>query len=583
MDIIKRILGYLARYKGKAIAAVSLLILFILLNMVSPLISKHLIDDVIRGGNRNLLPILLSAILIVAAIKGIALYFRGYFLESVSQSCLYDLRNEMFTHLQGQSFTYFDNNRIGELMSRMTGDLEGVRAFIAGGIPILLENFIYFVGTSIVLFSMNVKLALVSLAVSPFVAWLALRFDSRIRPAFSEIREQQAALNTAAQENITGVRVVKAFAREEFEIEKFEKENRLNLEKNVNSSRIWAKFFPVMDFISGLCSVSVLWYGGRMVAQGVISLGTLVAFNNYLWMLIMPMRMLGWVINVMEQAVTSGQRVFDVLDTGSIVVDKEDPYDPEEMQGHVTFEGVSLHYKDQQALFDINIDAPSGKTVAIMGTTGSGKTSIINALNRFYDVSRGRVLVDGVDVRDWKLETLRENIGIIMQEVFLFSATIEENIMYGNPDATKEEIIRAAKIADAHDFIMEMPQGYDTIVGERGMGLSGGQKQRIAIARAIIKNPKILIMDDCTSAVDMETEFKIQQALNEVMQGRTTFIVAHRISSVKDADEIILLDNGRIVERGTHHELLNQRGEYYKIYSQQYKDFEGFIEDRQVM
>ncbi len=468
-------------------------------------------------------------------------------------------------------------------MSRMTGDLEGIRAFIAGGIPILLENFIYFVGTSIVLFSMNVKLALVSLAVSPFVAWLALRFDSRIRPAFSEIREQQAALNTAAQENITGVRVVKAFAREEFEIEKFEKENRLNLEKNVNSSRIWAKFFPVMDFISGLCSVSVLWYGGRMVAQGVISLGTLVAFNNYLWMLIMPMRMLGWVINVMEQAVTSGQRVFDVLDTGSIVVDKEDPYDPEEMQGHVTFEGVSLHYKDQQALFDINIDAPSGKTVAIMGTTGSGKTSIINALNRFYDVSRGRVLVDGVDVRDWKLETLRENIGIIMQEVFLFSATIEENIMYGNPDATKEEIIRAAKIADAHDFIMEMPQGYDTIVGERGMGLSGGQKQRIAIARAIIKNPKILIMDDCTSAVDMETEFKIQQALNEVMQGRTTFIVAHRISSVKDADEIILLDNGRIVERGTHHELLNQRGEYYKIYSQQYKDFEGFIEDRQVM
>ncbi|NLN41513.1 MAG: ABC transporter ATP-binding protein, partial [Clostridiales bacterium] len=523
------------------------------------------------------------ATIVIAAIKGLALYFRGYFFEKVSQSCMYDLRNEMFTHLQGQSFTYFDNNRIGELMSRMTGDLEGIRAFIAGGITIFIENFIYFVGTTIILFSMNIKLALVSLAVLPLVAWLAMRFDTRIRPAFSAIREQQAALNTTTQENIAGVRVVKAFAREDFEIHKFEKENRLNLEKNVNSARIWAKYFPLMDFISGLCAVSVLWFGGRMVAFGEISLGTLVAFNNYLWMLINPMRMLGWVINVMEQAVSSGERVFNVLDTGSIIVDKEDPYDPEEVQGHVKFEDVSLHYGDQQALNHINIDAPAGKTVAIMGATGAGKTSIINALNRFYDVSRGRVLVDGVDVRDWKLDTLRENIGIVMQDVFLFSATIEENILYGNPNATREDVIKAAKIAAAHDLIMEMPQGYDTIVGERGMGLSGGQKQRIAIARAIIKNPKILIMDDCTSAVDMETEYAIQQALKSVMEGRTTFIIAHRISSVKDADEIIVLDNGEIVERGTHDQLVKLGGKYFEIYSQQYKDFEEFKEDRQVM
>lgn len=320
-----------------------------------------------------------------------------------------------------------------------------------------------------------------------------------------------------------------------------------------------------------------------MVARGEISLGTLVAFNSYLWMLINPMRMLGWVINVMEQAVSSGERVFNVLDTGSIVVDKENPYRPEEVQGHVKFENVSLHYGDHKALENINIDAPAGKTIAIMGATGAGKTSIINALNRFYDVSRGRVLVDGVDVRDWNLNTLRENIGIVMQDVFLFSATIEENIMYGNPNATREDVIKAAKIAAAHDFIMEMPQGYDTIVGERGMGLSGGQKQRIAIARAIIKNPKILIMDDCTSAVDMETEYAIQQALKRVMEGRTTFIIAHRISSVKDADEIIVLDNGQIVERGTHDQLVKLGGKYFEIYSQQYKDFEEFKEDRQVM
>ncbi|HZJ82467.1 MAG TPA: ABC transporter ATP-binding protein, partial [Clostridia bacterium] len=542
-----------------------------------------MIDDVIRGGNRDLLPILLTAILLVALVKGVSIYFRGYFFEKVSQSSLYDLRNELFTHLQEQSFTYFDNNRIGELMSRMTGDLEGIRAFIAGGIPILLENAIYFIGTSIVLLSMNWKLALASLAVSPFVAWLALRFDSRIRPAFSQIREQQAALNTATQENITGVRVVKAFAREDYEIEKFEKENKLNLEKNVNSSLIWAKYFPIMDFASGMSAIIVLWYGGRMVAGGIITLGTLVAFNNYLWMLINPMRMLGWVINVMEQAVSSGQRVFDVLDTGSIIEDKEDPYDPEDMQGHVVFENVSFRYQDEQALYDIDLDVPAGWTVAIMGTTGAGKTSIINVLNRFYDVSKGRVLVDGVDVKDWKLNALRKNIGLVMQEVFLFSATIEENIMYGDPDVTKEEVIRAAEIADAHEFIMEMPQGYDTIVGERGTGLSGGQKQRIAIARAVIKKPKILIMDDSTSAVDMETEFEIQEALEEIMEGRTTFIVAHRISSVKDADEIILMDKGRIIERGTHNELLRQQGEYYEIYRQQYKDFEGFTEDRQVI
>lgn len=583
MFIIKRILGYVGRYKGKAIAAITLLILFIFLNMISPQISRSIIDDVIRGGKRELLPILIIATIVIAAIKGIALYFRGYFFEEVSQSCMYDLRNEMFTHLQSQSFTYFDNNRIGELMSRMTGDLEGIRAFIAGGITIFIENFIYFVGTTIILLYMNVKLALVSLAVLPFVAWLAMRFDTRIRPAFSAIREQQAALNTTTQENIAGVRVVKAFAREDFEIQKFEKENRLNLEKNVNSARIWAKYFPLMDFISGLCAVSVLWFGGRMVARGEISLGTLVAFNNYLWMLISPMRMLGWVINVMEQAVSSGERVFNVLDTGSIVVDKENPYDPKEVQGHVKFEQVSLHYGDHQALNNINIDAPAGKTIAIMGATGAGKTSIINALNRFYDVSEGRVLVDGVDVRDWKLNTLRGNIGIVMQDVFLFSATIEENILYGNPNATREDVIKAAKIAAAHDFIMEMPQGYDTIVGERGMGLSGGQKQRIAIARAIIKNPKILIMDNCTSAVDMETEYAIQQALKSVMEGRTTFIIAHRISSVKDADEIIVLDNGEIVERGTHDQLVKLGGKYFEIYSQQYKDFEEFKEDRQVM
>jgi len=547
------------------------------------MITRLLIDDVIHGGKRSILPQLLMAILAISLFKGILIYFRAYFFEKVSQNCLFDLRNQLYKHLQYQSFTYFDNTRVGELMSRMTGDLEGMRMFIVAGIPLLLENAIYFIGTIIILLSMNVRLTLVSLAMSPFIAWAAYRFDKKIRPVFSEIREQQAVLNTTAQENIAGVRVVKAFARENYEIEKFMKENQKNRDKNILASFVSSKYSPVMDFLSGLSSVIVLWYGGWLVARGEVSLGTLVAFNNYLWMLINPMRMLSWMVNIMEHAVSSGDRVFNILDTGSNIKNKENPYKPENVQGSVRFNDVCFYYKDQKVLFHINLDVPAGKTIAIMGATGSGKTSIINLISRFYDVSSGAVLVDGVDVRDWDINTLRSQIGIIMQDTFLFSATIEENIQYGKPDATREEVIRAAKIARAHDFIMEMPDGYDTIIGERGMGLSGGQKQRIAIARAVIKDPKILIMDDCTSAVDMETESEIQQELKAIMKGRTTFIIAHRISSVKDADEIIVLDKGRIAERGNHQQLLRQKGRYYEIFIQQYKDFQDIEMKRQVM
>jgi ATP-binding cassette subfamily B multidrug efflux pump len=575
LDILKRIFQYSRKHTGKVIIAIILLTLFITINLLTPHISRLIVDDVIKSGKRELLPVLLIVLLAASATKSITMYLRGLMFESFSQDCLYDLRNDMYTHLQHLPFSFYDNNRIGELMSRMTGDLEGIRVFLANGIPILLENAIYFVGTTVILLVMNVKLAILTLMVTPLIAYSAYKFNRTIRPMFSEIREQQARLNTAAQENITGVRVVKAFGREDFEIEKFEKENMQNRIKNIRSSRVWGKYFPIMDFLSGICLIILIWAGGRMVGAGEISLGTVVAFNGYLWMLIMPMRMLGWIINMMAQAVTSGQRVFNILDTGSSIKELDIPHDPEEFRGEVTFKNVSFRYREQLILQDISFHAPAGSTIAIMGATGSGKTSVINLIERFYDRSSGEILIDGVDIMDWRIRRLRSEIGIIMQETFLFSDTIEGNILYGRPDATREEVIRAAKMADAHDFIMEMPLGYDTIIGERGVGLSGGQKQRIAIARALIKDPKILIMDDCTSAVDMETEYQIQQALNELMKGRTTFVIAHRVSSVKNADEILMLEDGQIVERGNHRQLMELEGRYYEMVKQQYKDLDN--------
>lgn len=582
LDIIKRIFQYSAKYKKNAIFAIILLILFICINLLTPHITRIIVDDVIIGGKHDLLLPLLIILLTAALSKSVMIYFRGVKFECFSQDCLYDLRNNLYSHLQHLPFSYYDNNRVGEIMSRMTGDLEGIRVFLVVGIATLLENCMYFIGTAIILFSMNVELAIITLAVSPLLAYSAYKFDKHVRPAFSQIREQQAVLNTATQENITGVRVVKAFAREDYEIEKFKKENLLNQEKNIKASRIWAKYFPIMEFLSGICLIGLIWYGGHMVAIGKISLGTVVAFNGYLWMLIMPMRLLGWMINIMEQAISSGQRVFNILDTGSSIKELENPHDPEEFKGEVAFEDVSFYYREQQILFHLNFNVTAGSTTAIMGATGSGKTSIINLIERFYDCTSGKISIDGVDIKDWSLRRLRSEIGIIMQETFLFSDTVEGNIMYGNPQATRNDVIKAAKIADAHGFIMEMPMGYDTIVGERGMGLSGGQKQRIAIARAIIKNPKILIMDDCTSAVDMETEYEIQNALKGVMENRTTFIIAHRISSVKNADEIIMIDKGRIVERGNHKQLMCQKGGYYEMVRQQYKDIDDINFERQV-
>ncbi|MGI6704765.1 MAG: ABC transporter ATP-binding protein [Clostridia bacterium] len=583
MDILKRIFSLMGRYKKRTALAAALLIIVIITRLVYPYLTKIVTDEIIQGGKTELLPGIIVLILLLTVVRATAVYTRAYLFENISQSIIFDLRCQLYTHLQTLPFKFYDENRIGEIMSRMTGDVEGIRNFLAGGAITMLENFIYFIGAITILFSLNYKLALVVLAVAPFLAIAARRFDKVIRPAFGEIREQNAVLNTRAQENIAGARVVKAFAREDYEKDYFSKENLKHLEKNIKVTYTWSKFYPAIEFISQLSPILLLWFGGRMVVRQEISLGTLIAFTGYIWMITGPMRMVGWLVNMVAQAISSGEKIFYYLDLGPAIKDKEGAGFPKDFKGHVRFENVSFKYADNLVLEDISFDVAPGKTLAIMGATGSGKTSIVNLIGRFYECSKGRVMIDGMDVKDMKLKELRRHIGFVMQETFLFSETIAANIAFGKPDATMDEIIEAAKIAQAHDFIMEMSDQYETVVGERGMGLSGGQKQRVAIARALLKNPTILILDDSTSSVDMETEFEIQKGLEKVMKDRTTFIIAHRISSVKDADEIIVLDDKRIAERGTHQSLMEKKGLYYQMYMDQYKDFEEINTGKQVV
>lgn len=574
MDILKRIFALLGKHKKRTAVAVALLIIVVLTRLVSPYLTKILVDDVIKDKQIDKLGKILILLVVLTIVRSILIYIRSYMFEDISQNLVFDLRHNMYTHLQELPYEFYDNHRIGDIMSRMTGDLEAIRNFFAGGAITIIENSIHFIGALIILFNLNAKLTSMVMFISPILAFVAWHFDKLIRPAFSEIREQDAILNTRAQENISGVRVVKAFAREDYESKRFATENWKYVQKNMRASYIWSTYFPFMDFLSNLSPIILLGFGGYMVIKGTISLGTLVAFTGYMWMITNPMRMLGWLINMTEQAISSGEKIFYYLDIGSSIKEKENALFPENFRGHICFEDVSFRYRQNYVLKNINLDIPPGNTIAIMGATGSGKTSIVNLLGRFYDCSRGRITIDGIDIKDYKLKELRRQIGYVMQETFLFSETIKANIAFGRMDASMEEIIKAAKIAQAHDFIMEMPYGYDTIIGERGMGLSGGQKQRIAIARAILIDPKILILDDSTSSVDMETEYKIQKALKDVTRNRTTFIIAHRISSVKDADEIIILDNGEIKERGTHETLLTKKGLYYDMFRKQYKDFD---------
>lgn len=572
MTPVKWFWGFLKKYSGLLLIGLLMTTVISVLSIVNPYISGLIVDDVIRGGALDRLPHLILVLLLVTLVRGALRFAHQVIFESCSQGVLYDMRDKFFRRLLLEDLAFYNRKKTGDLMSRQTGDMDAIRHFTAYIIYAVYENLLMFTFALLMIFTVNVKLALCMLFVLPFTALATVRQSKEVRPTFARIRNRFSSLNSFVQENVSGNRVVKAFAKEDFEIEKFNKENDAYLEAQLASSRVWMKYLPVFEVLSYLLNVVLMLYGGYMVIQGEITMGNLVTVNGYLWMLNVPLRMAGWWVNDIHRFLTSVEKIYDTYVEEPRIKMPSAPVKSRHFEGNVEFKNVSYSADGEDIVSEISFAASKGQTIGILGSTGAGKSTLMNLLCRFVDAENGQVLVDGVDVKDLDLYELRDNIGMAMQDIFLFSDTIEGNIAYGRPDCSFEDIHEAAVMADANHFIKEMPEGYDTVVGERGVGLSGGQKQRISLARALLKKPSILILDDTTSAVDMETESYIQSQLKKLNGQCTVFVIAYRISSIKDADLILVMDNGRIIERGTHRELLAQGGYYASAFHHQYGD-----------
>ena len=570
MTPMKWFWGFLRKYRFKLLGGLILTTFISVLAIVNPYVSGMIVDDVIQGGQYDLLWKLVLILLFVTLIRGALRFFYQVIFEVCSQGVLYDMRDVVYRRLLTEDFAFYSKKKTGDLMSRQTGDMEAIRHFVAYIIYQVYENILLFCFALFMIFTVNVKLALCMLIVLPFTAITTAKQSKEVRPTFQRIRDCFSSLNAFVQENVSGNRVVKAFAKEDFEIEKFNKENDAYMDAQLNSSKVWMKYLPIFEVLAYVLNVVLMLYGGWMVITGEMTIGNLVTVNGYLWMLNAPLRMAGWWVNDTHRFITSVEKIYTTFVEEPLVKMPPAPVSRKHMEGNVEFRHVSYNADDEDIVKDINFAVKKGQTVGILGSTGAGKSTVMNLLCRFVDATSGEVLVDGVNVKDWNLYDLRDNIGMAMQDIFLFSDTIEGNIAYGRPNCTFEEIHEAAVMADANHFIKAMPEGYDTIVGERGVGLSGGQKQRISLARALLKKPSILILDDTTSAVDMETESYIQQQLGKLNGQCTIFVIAYRISSIKDADQILVMDNGRIIEHGTHQELLANDGYYASAFHHQY-------------
>ena len=570
MTPMKWFWGFLRKYRFKLLGGLILTTFISVLAIVNPYVSGMIVDDVIQGGQYDLLWKLVLILLLVTLVRGALRFFYQVIFEVCSQGVLYDMRDVVYRRLLTEDFAFYSKKKTGDLMSRQTGDMEAIRHFVAYIIYQVYENILLFCFALFMIFTVNVKLALCMLIVLPFTAITTAKQSKEVRPTFQRIRDCFSSLNAFVQENVSGNRVVKAFAKEDFEIEKFNKENDAYMDAQLNSSKVWMKYLPIFEVLAYVLNVVLMLYGGWMVITGEMTIGNLVTVNGYLWMLNAPLRMAGWWVNDTHRFITSVEKIYTTYVEEPLVKMPPVPVSRKHMEGNVEFKDVSYTADDEDIVKDISFSVKKGQTVGILGSTGAGKSTIMNLLCRFVDATSGEVLVDGVNVKDWNLYDLRDNIGMAMQDIFLFSDTIEGNIAYGRPNCTFEEIHEAAVMADANHFIKAMPEGYNTIVGERGVGLSGGQKQRISLARALLKKPSILILDDTTSAVDMETECYIQQQLGKLNGQCTIFVIAYRISSIKDADQILVMDNGRIIEHGTHQELLANDGYYASAFHHQY-------------
>lgn len=574
---MNKISYYLKKYWYVYAFGIFCTVIAVVLDMLSPQITKRMIDNVIIDREINLLPFLLGMILVINLTKAVISYLKEMTFDLLSSKIATKLRKRLFTHIQGLSISFFDENNTGELMSRVKDDIDRVWGALGYVSMLIIQVFIH---TGIALFFMyreSPALTIIPIIALPLSAGLAILMERKLGKVYEKISEQNAILNTVAQENLSGVRTVKSFAREKFEIKKFLSHNKKYYDLNMKQSRVFIKLYPFFQLISKLLPMLVIFFGGQMVIKGNMSLGSLGAFTEYSMNIVWPMEMLGWLSNDLAAAFASYKRIKKVFSVNPDIVEQEKPFILDDVKGSVEFKNVSLTIKNKLILSNVSFNLEAGKTIGIMGATGTGKTSIINILQRFYDVSEGEILLDGVDIKDLSLKQLRSSISLVMQDVFLFSDTINENVKMGKRAYIHEkEIIEAANYSQASEFIDKMDDGYEAIIGERGVGLSGGQKQRISIARALAKKTPILILDDSTSALDMETEHSIQKALTQIPA--TKIIIAHRISAVRNADEIIILNDGKITERGTHDLLLKEKGYYYQTYQAQYGNY-AFAKD----
>ncbi|MDF2951056.1 MAG: transporter related [Anaerocolumna sp.] len=573
MTAMQWFFSFLKKYRLKLTIALLLVTIGSSLTIINPYVSGIIVDDVIIGGNTGILFKLIVILIFTTALRSLIKYIYLIMFETTSQSMLYTMRDYVYRRFLEEDFAFYNKNRTGDLMSRQTGDMDAIRHFVAFVIYMVYENSLFLLFALLMIFTVDYRLALCMIAVMPLTILIARKQLISIKPAFQNIRQHFSSLNTFVQENVSGNRVVKAFAKEDYEISKFNKENNGYRDAELHASAIWRKYVPVFEFLSSFLTFVLYLVGGIMVIQGTITMGKLVTVSGYLWMLNNPLRMAGWLANDYQRFVTSVEKIYTTIQAEPNIKAPLNPVVKNHLRGEIEFKHVNYSAEDDVILRDINFKVLPGQTVGIIGATGSGKSTLMNLLCRFFDVTHGEIIVDGINVKDLDLYYLRGNIGMAMQDVFLFSDTIEGNIAYGKPNCSFEEVVAAAKIANAHEFIVNMPDGYDTIVGERGVGLSGGQKQRISLARALLKNPSIVILDDTTSAVDMETESHIQSELN-ALADRTVFIIVHRISSIINADLILVIDGGKIIESGNHMSLLEKKGYYYTVFNHQYGEFD---------